>query len=159
MKDYPLRFVNYFDLGDDLRKLEQQGISVPTLNSSNLMPTYSYTTEKDVEIYCLGGVELEVPKGSVIDSHGNVVDMSTLKNKQLINAFEPSQRDLVTSLVNTYFQPSSSRIEETSPSGIITVYEKPISRPVLVFGSIPTQDKKSSIGFRKTPDGKFVFSV
>jgi len=73
------RLMSHFDLSDELRALERLGVQVPVLNFSNNLPTYSETTPDGADIYEPG--HIRVPRGHVIDSHGNVVNLQELREQ------------------------------------------------------------------------------
>ena len=73
--------MSHFDLSDRLQRMKDFGVEVPMLRNSNLMPFYVETRSDGTEIYQLGGTEIKVRAGQIIDSHGNVVDLERLQKQ------------------------------------------------------------------------------
>lgn len=85
---FPRRMVDSSELSDNLRSMQNWGVSVPILNFSPFMPDYVKTRADGTEVYKSGG---EVPPGHVIDTHGNVVNLDEL-NRQMWEAIVPRER-------------------------------------------------------------------
>lgn len=82
---FPMRMVSQFDLSRELDFLAKYGATVPHLNPSNYMPTYSHTRDDGVEVYSFG---ITVPEGCVIDDHGNVVNLAALERAAFYAMFK-----------------------------------------------------------------------
>ena len=99
---YNPRMISRFELDDKLRNLGKWGLNVPILNNSNDMPTYR-GTDRGVEIYAMGGRRIEVPVGHVIDSHGNVVNLSGLNQQMMVEISKPLSKEQ--NLVSAKYRP------------------------------------------------------
>jgi len=85
----PTRKISHSDLSDKLRQLEKAGVNVPMLTPSNYSVDYVRTRDDDdVEVYKHGGKFVEVHRGEVIDSHGNVINLNELELKAMTNKYK-----------------------------------------------------------------------
>lgn len=74
------RFIDHVILKDVLDKFSRMGIEVPAIKSSDI-PAVFKDRNDGVVIYQQGDKTLEVGQGHIIDSYGNVVNISALENK------------------------------------------------------------------------------
>ncbi|MBS3079838.1 hypothetical protein J4221_00030 [Candidatus Pacearchaeota archaeon] len=75
------RTIDDIELRDRLRNLESLGVEIPSMRYSINKPTYLRTTSDGLEIYLHGNEKVIVGPGEVIDSHGNVVNLSALERQ------------------------------------------------------------------------------
>lgn len=75
------RFIDYNELNIELRYLDNLGINVPELKRSRYETKYLMTKDNGIEVYKNGDRIIEVGIGSVIDNHGNVVELYSLEKK------------------------------------------------------------------------------
>ncbi len=75
------RTIDDIELKDKLRNIERLGVKVPSMRYSINKPTYFRTTGDEIEIYLHDNREVRVGPCEVIDSHGNVVNLSALESQ------------------------------------------------------------------------------
>lgn len=72
------RTIDDIELKDRLKSLERFGVKIPSMRYSINKPTYLRTTSDGLEIYLHDNEKVIVGPGEVIDSHGNVFNLSAL---------------------------------------------------------------------------------